>query len=115
MRLCAVVLVLAAGLALGTRCDRTHYASFSDANPNRGISYLPVEATGWQSFFVYGWAPGEKRIDAAEECGGTEKIHSIRTRRTFLEGLVPAFAGYYIDIDSPWDGAVYCTQTHESG
>jgi len=115
VRLRVVVLALASCLALGTGCFRTHYANFCDANPNRGISYEPVEATGWQSFFIYGWAPGEKRIDAAEECGGTEKIDSIRTRRTFLEGLVAAFAGYCINIYSPWDGAVYCTEVAGSG
>ena len=71
---------------------------------------MPVRVTGWQHFFLYGWVPGERRIDARERCGDAEKIHSIQTRRTFVEGFVAAFAGYYINIYSPWNGAVYCTE-----
>jgi hypothetical protein len=92
-------------------CYRTYYARFSPPRADESrpqAEYLPDKKTGWQSFFVYGWAPGEKEIDAVALCGSADSIHSIRTRRTFLEGLVAAFAGYYINIYSPWDGAVYC-------
>lgn len=104
------VLLLATCLA-ASGCYRTHYVNLSPANPIRNPDpYLPIKTQSWQSFFVWGWFPIEKRIDAAKKCGGEEKIDSIRTRRTFLEGLVAAFAGYYVNIYSPWDGAVYCTE-----
>ena len=94
-----------------TSCYRTHYLNLSAENPLRSAEPdVPVRTQGWQSFFVWGWFPIEKRIDASKACGGTEKLESIRTQRTFLEGLVAAFAGYYINIYSPWDGAVYCTE-----
>lgn len=34
---------------------------------------------------------------------------------TTTTSLVAAVAGYSINIDSPWDGAVYCTETPGSG
>lgn len=103
------IVIVAFALLMG--CYRTHYANFSTQNPERSTeSHVPVRVTGWQHFFVYGWAPGERRIDAREQCGGVERIHSIQTRQTFVEGLIAAFAGYYINIYSPWNGAVYCTE-----
>ena len=69
----------------------------------------PLSRTGgWQSFFIYGWVPGEKVINATAACGGVEKIGVIRTRQTFLEGVVARVAGGYINVYSPWDGVVYC-------
>lgn len=107
MRLATLLLVCLAA----TSCYRTHYLNLSPDNPLRQPErYVPVKRAGWQSFFIWGWVPDEKRIDAAKICGGTDKIHSIETRRTFLEGLVATFAGYYINIYSPFDGAVYCTE-----
>lgn len=97
-----------------TSCYRTHYANFSAQNPERApaaATSAPVRSqSGWQNFFLWGWVPGEERIDARQECGGAANVDSIQTRRTFLEGLVAAIAGFYINIYSPWDGAVYCTQ-----
>jgi hypothetical protein len=101
--------ILALVVAAQTGCYRTHYERFS-AMRSDSDSGLPVQVTGWQSFFLYGWAPAERRIDARDRCGGADKIHSIETRRTFLEGFVAAFAGYYINIYSPYDGAVFCTE-----
>jgi hypothetical protein len=98
-----VILLLQAG------CYRTHYERFSAMRSDLDGN-LPVQVTGWQSFFLWGWVPGEKKIDAREKCGGEDKIHSIETRRTFLEGLVAAFAGYYVNIYSPFNGAVFCTE-----
>jgi len=95
-----------------TSCYRTHYVNFSPQNPERSPSVTagpPVRAgSGWRSFFIWGWVPGEMEIDAQKQCGGSENLDSVQTRRTFLEGLVAAFAGFYINIYSPWDGAVYC-------
>jgi hypothetical protein len=100
-------------LSLATACYRTHYTNFSPANPNRTpqAAQQPVKrGSGWQHFFIYGWVPSELTIDARNDCGEADNIESIRTRRTFLEGLVASVAGFYINIYSPWDGAVYCRQ-----
>ena len=108
MRTISAMLLLAV-LGLHTGCYRTHYERFSAMRSDLDGN-LPVQVSGWQSFFLYGWAPGERKIDARERCGGAEKIHSIETRRTFLEGFVAAFAGYYVNIYSPYNGAVFCTE-----
>src|SRR5262245_17235223 len=105
-------------LAFASGCYRTHYENFSPANPNRA----PLEATAyqphvssWQHFFVYGWIPEERFIDARKICGRAENVQAIETRRKFLEGLVGTFAGYYvINIYSPWDGGVVCKQDPQS-
>ncbi len=96
-------------------CHRTQYFN---VRPQQA----PVEATalensmgsltragGWQSFFLWGLVPGSKTLDASALCGGPENIGMITTRRSFLEGLVASLAGFYINIYSPWDGAVYCS------
>lgn len=62
----------------------------------------------WRSFFLWGWVPGELHVDAQDACGGTEQIDSIETRRTFAQGLVAAVAGFYVNVYSPYNGAVYC-------
>ena len=63
---------------------------------------------------IGGWVPNERPIDARAACGGAQNIESIQTQRTFLEGLVAAFAGYYINVYSPWNGAIYCKQARPS-
>jgi hypothetical protein len=73
-------------------------------------SSQPVRVSGWQHFFIWGWAPAEKKIDAAGKCGGAENLDSIRTEETFLQGLVQQFAGYYINIYSPWNAEIYCRE-----
>ena len=108
MRTICVMLLLAV-LGLQTGCYRTHYERFSAMRSDLDGN-LPVPVSGWQSFFLYGWVPGERKIDAREKCGGAEKIHSIETRQTFLEGFVATFAGYYVNIYSPYNGAVFCTE-----
>ena len=93
-------------------CYRTHYENFSPNNPIRAPqSARPAHGTGWQHFFLYGLVPDERDIDARGICGGTENVAAIETRRTFAEGLVAAFAGYYINVYSPFDGAVFCGAT----
>jgi hypothetical protein len=98
------------GLVLATGCYRTHYTNFSPANPNLAPQQgEPLRAgRSWQHFFIWGWVPVELPIDARAMCSGAQNVDSIETRETFLEGLVAAFAGYYINIYSPWNGAVYC-------
>jgi hypothetical protein len=108
MRLVATLLL---SLSL-VSCYRTHYENFSPLNPNRAgaPAAAPTRSTsGWQHFFLWGWVPGDRKFDARQECGGAENIAAIRTRRTFLEGLVAAVAGFYVNIYSPWDGAIDCS------
>lgn len=97
-------------LALLTSCYRTHYVNFSPTNPLRSPTAGQAARHGreWQHFFLWGWVPSERQFDARAACGGAENIDSIRTQETFLEGLVSAFAGYYVNIYSPWNGAIYC-------
>jgi hypothetical protein len=107
------ILTLALLVVMGG-CHRTQYVN---VRPQQ----VPLEATaqessmssltrvgGWQSFFLWGLAPGAKKIDASAACKTPENIGMITTRRSFLEGLVAALSGFYINIYSPWDGAVYC-------
>ncbi len=67
----------------------------------------------WRNFWVWGWAPGEMAIDAQKACGGIEHIERIKTRETFVQGLIATFAGYYINIYSPYTGGVVCD--HSAG
>lgn len=102
--------VLAMAAVLVSGCFRTTYTNLA---PPTDAALTPVAATkpksaGWQHFFVYGWAPGEKQIDAAAFCGGAEHVRAIETERSFVQGLVAAFAGYYINIYSPFTGRVVC-------
>jgi hypothetical protein len=63
---------------------------------------------------VYGWVPDELIVDAAAYCNGTERIERIETEQSFVQGLIAAFAGYYINIYSPYTGRVVCDR-HEQG
>ena len=96
-----------------TACYRTHYVNFSPQNPIRAEAPAPDKPvrSGWQHFFLWGWVPDEKPIDARAACGGSENIDSIQTRQTFLEGLVHQVTTYYVNIYSPWDGAIYCRES----
>jgi hypothetical protein len=98
-----------------TSCYRTHYVNFSPQNPiqSAAVPDEPVRS-GWQHFFLFGWIPNEKNLDAREACGGSQNIASIQTRQTFLEGLVRVLTSFYINIYSPWDGAIYCKQSPRS-
>jgi hypothetical protein len=98
--------------ALLCACYRTHYVNFSPRNPAVLAADAEEEPAygAWRHFFIWGWVPGERAIDARETCGGAQHIASIQTQRKFLQGLIAAFAGYYVNVYSPWDGAVYCTR-----
>lgn len=66
-----------------------------------------AKSGAWRSFFIWGWVPGLLEIDGAQACeeGHVREIH---TQRSFLQGLVATFAGYYIDIYSPWTREIRC-------
>lgn len=95
-------------------CHRTVYSNFAplSAAPVEEPADVAREAPGgWQHFFIWGWIPGERRINAAGACGGTDHVKRIETRQTFLQGLIAVLASYYINIYSPYTGAVICDQS----
>jgi hypothetical protein len=101
-------LLLVVGLSFSLGCHRTVYYGLSDP-ATVGSQTVPVEPTSrWQHFFLFGWVPSERTIDARAACGGTHKIREIRTRQTFLQGLIETLASYYVNIYSPWTGEVVC-------
>jgi hypothetical protein len=53
-------------------------------------------------------------VDASAYCHGTERIERIETRRSFVQGLIAALAGYYINIYSPYTGRVVCDHHAQS-
>lgn len=119
MRRAAVLLALLACVACSS-CFRTTYNNFTPlpsraaadesppAQPTPAVPHTPPSS--WQHFFVWGWFPTERRIDAGKACGGAEHVKEINTRQTFLQGLIEAFAGYYVNIYAPYTGAVVCDQ-----
>jgi hypothetical protein len=62
----------------------------------------------WRNFWLFGWVPSEMRIDAAEACGDSAHIAKLETEATFVQGLISAFAGYVINIYSPYTARVVC-------
>lgn len=110
MRRACVLLLLLLGAG---GCYRTSYSNLAPPVPMSErepptTTGSRVPASPWRHFWVYGWAPGELVIDAAATCGGTNHVAQIETRQTFAQGLIAAFAGYYINIYSPYTGAVVC-------
>ena len=106
----ARLLALAGLLWATTGCFRTvyHHLEPPSYQPATHSPRVVREDSGWQHFFLYGWAPGEKVIDAAGRCGGPGQVQEIRTEQTFLQGFIGAIAGYYINIYSPYTGEVVC-------
>ena len=105
-----MVLALAPCLALALGCYTTTYYNF-EPEPPAPAAHADAKQTVpqyWRSFWVYGWAPSEMRIDAAGSCGGLEHVKRLETEQTFVQGLVTAFAGYYINIYAPYSARVVC-------
>jgi hypothetical protein len=113
---CAFLLFTLWSVLVFSGCSRTKYMNVAPLSrpPTHQVSEMAKPApNSWQHFWVYGWAPSEKAIDAAAECGGVEHVKQIETRQTFVQGLIAAFAGYYINIYSPYTGAVICDHTRQ--
>ncbi len=107
IRLCVALLTL---LVAGG-CHRTSYSnlaplSLKSQGESSTVSRVPQPR--WRHFWLYGWAPGEMVIDAAATCGGASHISRIDTRKTFAQGLMLLFTTYYINVYSPYTGAVVC-------
>lgn len=107
----SLALAVALSVAL-PGCFQTHYTNLPPPAAERSVDTSEVSPrarpSGWQSFFIWGWVPSEKIIRADQQCGGVGRVREIRTQRTFLEGLVAAVAGYYVNIYSPYDAEIFC-------
>ncbi|MEI8632486.1 Bor family protein [Vibrio sp. PP-XX7] len=57
-----------------------------------------------QHFFVYGIGQ-EKQINAAEVCGGADKVIKVEAQQTFVNGLLSAVT---FGIYAPRDAKIYC-------
>lgn len=108
----AAISILAFAICAATLgCYRTRYTNFTPYGSTRDAILMRddhVNPSSWQSFYVYGWSPKERVIQAGKACGGAGYVESIETRQTFVQGLIAAVAGYYINIYSPYTGAVSC-------
>jgi hypothetical protein len=96
-------------------CYRTQYVNLMRQpvfDPARSTSNppKPLPHSSWQSFFIWGWVPGMRVVQAGDICGGPEWVKEIQTERTFVQGLIAIFAGYYINIYSPYTSGVVCAQ-----
>lgn len=96
-------------ILIGTlACHRTVYMHLSDP-ATVGTQTVPQQPSSrWQHFFIFGWFPSERTIDARAACGGTHLVKEIRTRQTFAQGLLEILTSYYVNIYSPWTGEVVC-------
>lgn len=104
-------LTMAAIVLAATGCFRTAYHNLEPPSyqlTTQSVHRNREDNSSWQHFFVYGWAPSERVIDAAARCGGPAQVQEIRTRQSFGQGLIAAVAGYYINIYSPYTGEVVC-------
>lgn len=111
-----ILALLSLSVVVGAGCFRTAYTNLTPFS-NKPVEEPPNVShdapNSWQHFFIYGWVPSEKKIDAAKACGGAEHVERIETRQTFVQGLIAAFAGYYVNVYSPYTGAVICDHTRE--
>lgn len=93
-------------------CFRTHYINLDPPGTDSpGTVATRSSISGWQHFFIWGWVPRERVIEAEKVCGPGAHVQEIRTQQTFLEGLVQQLASYYINIYSPYDAEVFCAPT----
>lgn len=111
MRIAAALALCATMFVTG--CHRTHYVNFeppTDASEARERPNVEgyTKNNGWQHFFVYGWVPSQRKYRVDAICGGSERVQAIRTRETFVQALIAAFAGFYINIYSPYTAEFEC-------
>ena len=117
MKLRALVLL---ALFSGSACFRTVYTDFQ---PRNAPPVTETETTkgrhqnkDWQSYFLFGWIPGEKRLDAGALCGGEEHVARIETEQTWFQALTTTviLAAAWLGIYSPWRAAVICDHDPEA-
>lgn len=104
---CALLILI---LAATPSCFRTVYTNLHPEipvpSPKAEADRTPPQY--WRHFFVFGWVPDEMVIDAEHYCDGTGRIDRVESERSLAQGVIAAFAGYYINIYSPYTGRVVC-------
>jgi len=111
VRRVAVTAVVCASVVLASSgCFRTQYVNFvAPYQEPVAFNATPSGApSSWQHYFLFGWIPASRTLKAGEACGGADRIQSIETRETFLQGFVAMLASYYVNIYSPYTGKVVC-------
>jgi hypothetical protein len=105
------IAVVAAVIVTATGCYRTTYTNLHPPSPVQEQPAAPLprpQLSSWKHFFIWGWVPSEMVIPVDQDCAGAGGVKEIRTRQTFVQGLIEAFAGYYINICAPWTAEVVC-------
>jgi hypothetical protein len=101
-------------LILATGCYKTTYVNLYAKGYSIPEDSIPTNQriSGWQHFFLFGLAPGEKIIDSTELCG-EGYVKEIHTGRKFVQGLLAVITSpYYINIYSPYTGKTICTKEY---
>jgi hypothetical protein len=108
MKWAATVLVILLLASAQSGCYRARYVNLRNLDTiPPATPPQPVPVSRWQHFFVWGWFPIEREIDAGKACGGPENVEAIETRQTFLQGLIYQFAGITY---APYGGDVVCEE-----
>ena len=113
--------LLAAALAIlvSSGCYRTLYRNLQPHNATPVVedaeSLRRRPRANWQSYFMYGWFPSERVIDANLQCGEGH-VATIETEQTFGQGAIAwaVMLGFYLGIYSPWSAQVSCDHTIRS-
>ncbi len=72
---------------------------------NKGVATAPQQVTT-HHFFVSGIGQ-QKKIDAAQVCGGADKVVSTEVQQTFVNGLLGVVT---FGIYTPREARVYCAK-----
>ncbi|WP_271270811.1 Bor family protein [Aliamphritea hakodatensis] len=71
-----------------------------------GTTDHPADNEASQTFFINGIGQ-EKTTDAAQLCGGADKVIKVETQETFVNGFLGLIT---LGIYTPRDARVYCKQ-----
>ncbi len=107
----SIVALLLIGSLLSVGCLRTTYRHLygEQGDAEVGFEGQPDRRPArWQHFYLFGWVPGERRIKSGEICGEVG-VDEIRTKRSFVQGLLTAITSLlYINIYSPFTAETHC-------
>lgn len=107
------VVAAALVLSIGSGCYRTLYRNLQPVNAPPVVedasAVHPRLRSSWQSFFMYGWFPLDRNIDANRQCGEGH-VKAVETQQSFAQGTTAwaVMVLFYLGIYSPWDAAVSC-------
>jgi hypothetical protein len=102
-------LLLATAVLAASGCYRINYVNLQAPPGAPAAATVPHSPpSGVQHFFVYATLPNERAYKADGVCGPGNEVREIRTRRTFLPGLISALASYYVELYAPYDLQIVC-------